>query len=48
MAGVYRGMVDDGRALLDALATPYDHDRDQPAFTAPVSDGRPYRTFCGT
>ena len=35
-------------ALLDALATPYDHDRDQPAFTAPVSDGRPYRTFCGT
>ena len=34
--------------LLDVLATPYDHDRDVPAFTAPGDPGRPYRTFCGT
>jgi uncharacterized protein YdiU (UPF0061 family) len=32
--------------LLDAVATPYDHDRDLPAFTAPGAGG--YRTFCGT
>jgi uncharacterized protein YdiU (UPF0061 family) len=34
--------------LLDVLATPHDHDRDLPAFTAPGAAGRPYRTFCGT
>jgi serine/tyrosine/threonine adenylyltransferase len=34
--------------LLDVLATPYDHERDEPAFTAPGDRGRPYRTFCGT
>jgi uncharacterized protein YdiU (UPF0061 family) len=35
--------------LLDVLATPYDHDRDDRlAFTAPGHDGRAYRTFCGT
>jgi uncharacterized protein YdiU (UPF0061 family) len=34
--------------LLDVLATPYDHDRDLPAFTHPGDDGRSYRTFCGT
>jgi serine/tyrosine/threonine adenylyltransferase len=34
--------------LLDVLATPYDHDRDLPAFSAPGSAGRTYRTFCGT
>jgi uncharacterized protein YdiU (UPF0061 family) len=34
--------------LLQVLATPYDHERDLPAFSAPsVADG-PYRTFCGT
>jgi uncharacterized protein YdiU (UPF0061 family) len=34
--------------LLEVLATPYDHERDLPAFSAPgVGDG-PYRTFCGT
>jgi uncharacterized protein YdiU (UPF0061 family) len=33
--------------LLDVLATPYDHERDLPAFSASVSD-RSYRTFCGT
>jgi uncharacterized protein YdiU (UPF0061 family) len=33
--------------LLDVLATPYDHDRDLPRFSAPGS-GEPYRTFCGT
>jgi protein adenylyltransferase len=34
--------------LLEVLATPYDHDRDVPMFSAPSSDERPYRTFCGT
>ena len=34
--------------LLEVLATPYDHERDLPAFCAPgVADGS-YRTFCGT
>ena len=33
--------------LLDVLATPYDHERDLPAFSASGSD-RSYRTFCGT
>jgi uncharacterized protein YdiU (UPF0061 family) len=37
--------------LLEVLATPYDHDRDLPTFSAPSPSGsgaRPYRTFCGT
>ena len=34
--------------LLDVLATPYDHDRDLPSFSAPGDPDRPYRTFCGT
>jgi uncharacterized protein YdiU (UPF0061 family) len=34
--------------LLDVLATPYDHDRDVPLFSASSSGERPYRTFCGT
>jgi serine/tyrosine/threonine adenylyltransferase len=34
--------------LLDVLAAPYDHERDEPAFTAPGDKGRPYQTFCGT
>ncbi len=34
--------------LLEVLATPYDHERDLPMFSAPGSDERPYRTFCGT
>ena len=34
--------------LLDVLARPYDHDRDLPAFAHPGTDGRSYRTFCGT
>jgi serine/tyrosine/threonine adenylyltransferase len=34
--------------LLDALATPYDHDRDLAAFTTPGDRGSSYRTFCGT
>src|SRR5688572_25217555 len=36
------------KRLLEVLATPYDHDRDLPAFTAPGSSAQPYRTFCGT
>jgi uncharacterized protein YdiU (UPF0061 family) len=34
--------------LLEVLRSPYDHDRDQPEFSAPDSGERPYRTFCGT
>jgi uncharacterized protein YdiU (UPF0061 family) len=34
--------------LLEVLATPYDHERDLPAFSAPFVSERPYRTFCGT
>jgi uncharacterized protein YdiU (UPF0061 family) len=34
--------------LLEVLATPYDHDRDLPAFSTPGANQRSYRTFCGT
>jgi uncharacterized protein YdiU (UPF0061 family) len=34
--------------LLDVLATPYDHERDLPQFSAPGTLGPHYRTFCGT
>ena len=34
--------------LLDVMASPYDHDRDLPLFSAPGASDRPYRTFCGT
>jgi serine/tyrosine/threonine adenylyltransferase len=34
--------------LLHVLASPYDHDSDQPLFSAPGSSQQPYRTFCGT
>ena len=34
--------------LLDVLARPYDHDRDLPMFSEPGTDGRHYRTYCGT
>jgi len=34
--------------LLDVLATPYDHGRHLPMFSAVGSAERPYRTFCGT
>jgi uncharacterized protein YdiU (UPF0061 family) len=34
--------------LLDVLATPYDHDRELPTFSAPGPAGSAYQTFCGT
>jgi uncharacterized protein YdiU (UPF0061 family) len=34
--------------LLAVLATPFDHDREAPKFSAPGQPGRPYRTVCGT
>ncbi len=34
--------------LLDAVASPYDHARDLPAFRGPGQGDRSYRTFCGT
>ena len=48
-----RAMADDHDAspmdrLLDVLASPYDHGRDLPVFSAPGQGDRSYRTFCGT
>jgi uncharacterized protein YdiU (UPF0061 family) len=35
--------------LLEVLARPYDHDREEPGYRAPAPGGcEPYRTFCGT
>jgi serine/tyrosine/threonine adenylyltransferase len=34
--------------LIEVLATPYDHDRDRPAFSTPGEPNPSYRTFCGT
>jgi uncharacterized protein YdiU (UPF0061 family) len=34
--------------LLDAIAHPYDHDRDVAAFSSPDPEQRSYVTFCGT
>ena len=34
--------------LLEVLASPYDHERDLPMFSASSAGERPYRTFCGT
>jgi uncharacterized protein YdiU (UPF0061 family) len=34
--------------LLEVVATPYDHERDLPMFSAPGAGDQPYRTFCGT
>jgi serine/tyrosine/threonine adenylyltransferase len=48
LAAATTGDVSVMERLLDALATPYDHERDLPMFSAPGSQERPYRTFCGT
>ena len=48
MAATSRGDISVLENLLEVLATPYDHDRDLPFFSAPGSAERPYRTFCGT
>jgi len=34
--------------LLEVLSSPYDHERNVPAYSAPGPDYRAYRTFCGT
>jgi uncharacterized protein YdiU (UPF0061 family) len=48
-AATERGDFSVTERLLAVLATPYDHTRDLPAFSAPPSAGGPaYRTFCGT
>lgn len=36
------------QALLDVLATPFDHERDATGYDAPSLNPQPYRTFCGT
>ena len=48
LAAAIEGDFSVAMRLIDALATPYDHDRDLPMFSAPGPGGRPYRTFCGT
>jgi uncharacterized protein YdiU (UPF0061 family) len=48
LAATSRGDFSVMERLLDVLATPYDHGRDLPMFSAPSSSERPYRTFCGT
>ena len=48
LAAATSGDVSVMERLLDVLATPYDHDRDLPMFSAPGSSAQPYRTFCGT
>ena len=48
VAATSRGDLTVMERLLDVLARPYDHDRELPAFSAPSSSERPYRTFCGT
>ena len=35
-------------ALLDVLASPFDHERDLGGYDAPAALSAPYRTFCGT
>ncbi len=48
LAATSKGDLSVMERLLDVLATPYDHERDLPMFSASSSDERPYRTFCGT
>ena len=48
LAAATNGDLSVMQRLLDVLATPFDHDRDLPLFSAPRSPDRSYRTFCGT
>jgi serine/tyrosine/threonine adenylyltransferase len=48
LAATDRGDLSVMERLLEVLATPYDHERDLPMFSAPRSGGPAYRTFCGT
>jgi uncharacterized protein YdiU (UPF0061 family) len=48
LAATSRDDVSMMERLLEVLATPYDHERDLPMFSAPRSGERAYRTFCGT
>ncbi|MEO8078520.1 MAG: protein adenylyltransferase SelO [Acidobacteriota bacterium] len=48
LAATGRGDLSATERLLDVLATPYNHDRELPMFSAPGSGDRSYRTFCGT
>ena len=48
LAATGRGDYSVMERLLDVLATPYDHARDLPMFSASSPGERPYRTFCGT
>jgi serine/tyrosine/threonine adenylyltransferase len=48
-AATERGDLSVMDQLLDVLASPYDHARDQEAFSRQPDEGAPrYRTFCGT
>jgi uncharacterized protein YdiU (UPF0061 family) len=48
LAAISRNDLSVMERLLEVLATPYDHDRDLPTFSASGPGDRPYRTFCGT
>ena len=48
LAATSRGDVSVMERLLEVLATPYDHERDLPTYTASRSGEPAYRTFCGT
>ena len=48
LAATSRDDVSVMERLLEVLATPYDHERDLPTFSASRPGERPYRTFCGT
>jgi len=48
LAATGRNDVSVMERLLEVLATPYDHERDLPTFSAPGSGEGTYRTFCGT
>jgi uncharacterized protein YdiU (UPF0061 family) len=47
-AATDRGDLSVMERLLEVLTTPYDHDREDPAFSEPDTSGQPYCTFCGT
>jgi uncharacterized protein YdiU (UPF0061 family) len=48
LAAASGGELSEMERLLEAVATPYDHERDLPLFSKPGAGEQPYRTFCGT
>jgi uncharacterized protein YdiU (UPF0061 family) len=48
LSAAERGDVSVMTALLEVLATPYEHDRDLPAYSTASENQGSYRTYCGT